>query len=364
MINMSQSLNEIRQILGNEADDFLNYTCRGIPKENLYPPGPDFIERIVEQSDRNNRVLNNMQRLFESGRLANTGYLSILPVDHGVEHGAGADFAPNPIYMDPKKIIELAIKGGCSGVASTLGVLGSLSRRYARKIPFILKINHNELLSKPNFYDQTLFANVDQAYKMGAVAVGATIYFGSQESRRQIKEISDAFDYAHDLGMVAVLWAYLRNPDEFIKDGVDYHDSNDMCSQADHLGATIEADIIKQKISTKNRGFLELGFGKTNKLVYEKLAPTEGLSEACKMLEWNRFQVANCYMGRVGLINSGGPSGENDIQEAVKAAIINKRAGGWGLIMGRKSFQRPMEQGLKIIRAVQDVYLNKEITLA
>ncbi|TFF97549.1 MAG: class I fructose-bisphosphate aldolase [Promethearchaeota archaeon] len=361
---MTLSINEIRNILGDEADDFLTHTCQGISKDNLYRPGPDFIERVVEQSDRNNRVLLNMQRLFQTGRLANTGYLSILPVDHGIEHAAGADFAPNPIYFDPEKIIELAIKGGCSGVASTLGVLGSLSRRYSRKIPFILKINHNELLSKPNFYDQTLFASVDQAYKMGAVAVGATIYFGSLESRRQIMEISEAFEYAHDLGLVTVLWAYLRNPDEFIEDGVDYHDSNDMCAQADHLGATIGADIIKQKISKKTYGFQKLNFGKTSPLIYDKLAPTEGLSEPQKLLEWNRFQVANCYMGRVGLINSGGPSGENDLQAGVKAAIINKRAGGWGLIMGRKAFQRPMDEGIKIINAVQDVYLSDDIDLA
>jgi class I fructose-bisphosphate aldolase len=362
---MSQlSINEIREILGDEADDFLNYTCQGIPKENLYEPGPDFIERVVEKTDRNNRVLNNMERLFQAGRLANTGYLSILPVDHGIEHGAGADFSPNPIYFDPEKIIELAIKGGCSGVASTLGVLGSVSRRYARKIPFILKINHNELLSKPNFYDQTLWASVEQAYDMGAAAVGATIYFGSPESRRQIIEISEAFKHAHELGLVTILWAYLRNPDEFVEDGVDYHDSNDMCSQADHMGATIEADIIKQKISKKNRGFQKLDFGRTSPLVYDELAPTEGLSEPQKLLEWNRFQVANCYMGRVGLINSGGPSGDNDLQAGVKAAIINKRAGGWGLIMGRKSFQRPMDEGIEILNAVQDVYLCDDIGLA
>ncbi len=364
---MSQ-INEIRDILGAEADDFLNHTCQGIPKDNLYKPGPDFIERVVEKSDRNNRVLGNMEWLFQSGRLANTGYLSILPVDHGIEHGAGADFAPNPIYMDPEKIIELAIKGGCSGVASTLGVLGTLSRRYARKIPFILKINHNELLSLneqgENFYDQTLWATVDQAYNMGAAGVGATIYFGSPQARRQIQEISSAFEYAHELGLVCVLWAYLRNPDGFVKDGVDYHDSDDMCSQADHLGATIEADIIKQKIAKKNGGFLKLDFGRTSNLVYEKLAPTEGLSEPQKLLEWNRFQVANCYMGRVGLINSGGPSGDNDLQAGVKAAIINKRAGGWGLIMGRKAFQRPMEEGIKIINAVQNVYLCDDIDLA
>ncbi|TXT65188.1 MAG: fructose-bisphosphate aldolase class I [Promethearchaeota archaeon] len=358
------NIDEIRKILGNEASAYLDHTCKGISKDNLYAPGPDFIDRVMEQSDRNNRVLGNMEWMFQTGRLANTGYLSILPVDHGVEHGAGADFADNPIYFDPKKIIELAMKGGCSAVASTLGVLSSLARRYARKIPFILKINHNELLSKPNFYDQTLFASVDQAYAMGAAGVGATIYFGSQESRRQILEISEAFNYAHELGLVAVLWAYLRNPDEFVKDGMDYHDSNDMCSQADHLGATIGADIIKQKISTKNGGFKVLNFGKTNKLVYEKLAPTEGLSEGSKLLEWNRFQVANCYMGRVGLINSGGPSGDNDIQDAVKAAVINKRAGGWGLIMGRKAFQRSMDEGIKIIHAVQDVYLCKDIILA
>ncbi|MFX1589247.1 MAG: class I fructose-bisphosphate aldolase, partial [Promethearchaeota archaeon] len=304
------NLDEIKNLLGPEADDLLNHTCTGIPKEMIHPPGPDFIERVVAHSDRNNLVLNNMSRLFNQiGRLAGTGYLSVLPVDQGIEHSASASFAVNPSYFDPENIIKLAINGGCSAVASTLGVLGSISRRYAHKIPFIVKINHNELLTKPTLSDQTLFASVDQAWDMGAAAVGATIYFGSLNSRRQIQEISEAFKYAHELGLVCVLWTYLRNPEEFIKEGKDYHTANDLESQANYLGVTIEADIIKQKLSTLSRGFLDLNFGKTDKIVYEKLAIDHPI-------EWNRYQVANCFMGRAGLINSGGESGGTDLQDA------------------------------------------------
>jgi class I fructose-bisphosphate aldolase len=299
-----------------------------------------------------------MERLFnQRGRLAGTGYVSILPVDQGIEHTASASFAVNPSYFDPENIIKLAVDGGCNGVASTLGILGSVSRRYARKVPFIVKLNHNELLSQPTLSDQTMFATVDQAWDIGAVGVGSTIYFGSQESRRQIQETSEAFRYAHELGLVCVLWCYLRNKEEFIKNGKDYHTANDLESQANYLGVTIEADIVKQKISTLNRGFLELNFGKTDKLVYEKLATDHPL-------EWNRYQVANCYMGRVGLINSGGESGGNDLQDAVKAAVINKRSGGTGLILGRKAFKKSKPEGIKILNAVQDVYLCKEITIA
>ena len=349
---------EIKNFLGSEADSLLNHVCTGIPKETIHSPGPDYIERVVELSDRKNLVLNNLQRLFsQNGRLAGTGYLSVLPVDQGIEHTASASFAINPSYFDPENIIKLAINGGCSAVASTLGVLGSVSRRYARKIPFLVKINHNELLSKPNLADQTLFASIDQALDMGAAAIGATIYFGSPKSRRQIQEISEAFKYAHELGLVCVLWCYLRNTDEFIKDGKDYHTANDLESQANYLGVTIEADIVKQKLSTLNRGFLDLNFGKTNKLVYEKLATDHPI-------EWNRYQVANCYMGRVGLINSGGPSGDNDFVDAVTAAVINKRSGGMGLILGRKAFQKPTPEGIRILNAVQDVYLCKEIKIA
>ena len=349
---------EIKSFLGSDANSLLNHTCTGIPKEMIHLPGPDFIERVVAHSDRNNLVLNNLGRLFNhTGRLAGTGYLSILPVDQGIEHTASASFAVNPSYFDPENIIKLAINGGCNAVASTLGVLGSVSRRYAHKIPFLVKINHNELLTKPNPSDQTLFANVDQAWDMGAAAVGATIYFGSINSRRQIQEISEAFKYAHELGLVCVLWCYLRNPDEFIKNGKDYHTANDLESQANYLGVTIEADIIKQKLSTLNRGFLDLNFAKTDKLVYDKLATDHPI-------EWNRYQVANCFMGRAGLINSGGEAGGNDLQDAIKAAIINKRSGGMGLILGRKAFKKPTQEGIKILNAVQDVYLNKDITIA
>jgi len=350
--------NEIKSLLGPEAENLLNHICTGIPKDMIYVPGPDFIERVMEHSDRNNLVLNNMSKLFnQRGRLAGTGYISVLPVDQGIEHSGSASFAANPSYFDPENIIKLAIDGGCNAVASTLGVLGSVSRNYARKIPFIVKINHNELLTKPALSDETLFANVDQAWSMGAAAVGATIYFGSKESRRQIQEISESFRIAHELGLVCVLWCYLRNTEEFIKDGKDYHTANDLESQANHLGVTIEADIIKQKISTLNRGFLDLNFGKTDKLVYEKLATDHPI-------EWNRYQVANCYMGRVGLINSGGESGGNDLQDAVKAAVINKRSGGMGLILGRKAFKKSKPEGIKILNAVQDVYLSKDITIA
>ncbi|MHA2393654.1 MAG: class I fructose-bisphosphate aldolase [Promethearchaeota archaeon] len=350
--------NEIRNLLGSNADNLLNHICTGIPKEKIHAPGPDYIDRVFEHTDRNNLVLNNLARLFnQTGRLAGTGYLSILPVDQGIEHTASASFAINPSYFDPENIIKLGIDGGCNAVVSTLGVLGSVSRRYAHKIPLIVKINHNELLTTPNLSDQTLFANVDHAWTMGAAGIGATIYFGSPNCRRQIQEISEAFKYAHELGLVCILWTYLRNPDEFIKEGKDYHTANDLESQANYLGVTIEADIIKQKLSTTNRGFLDLNFGRTDRLVYEKLATDHPI-------EWNRYQVANCYMGRIGLINSGGPSGDNDFVDAITAAVINKRSGGMGLILGRKAFKKPTPEGIKILNAVQDVYLSKEITLA
>ena len=349
---------EIKKLLGKDADDLLNHTCTGIPKEMIHAPGPDYMERVWEHTDRNNLVLNNMERMFnQRGRLADTGYISILPVDQGIEHTASASFAVNPRYFDPENIIKLAIDGGCNGVASTLGVLGSVSRRYARKIPFVVKINHNELLTKPNLSDQTMFASVDQAWDMGAAAIGSTIYFGSDYSRRHIQETSEAFKYAHELGLVCILWTYLRNKEEFIKDGKDYHTANDLESQANYLGVTVEADIIKQKLSTLNRGFLDLNYGKTDKLVYDKLATDHPI-------EWNRYQVANCYMGRVGLINSGGETGGNDLADAVKAAVINKRSGGMGLILGRKAFKKPTPEGIRILNAVQDVYLSKDITIA
>jgi len=352
------NIQEIRNLLGNEADELLNHKCTGIPKESIHEPGPDYVQRIWEQSDRNNLVLNNMERLFyQTGRLAGTGYLSILPVDQGIEHSASASFAINPSYFEPENIIKLAIDGGCSAVVSTLGVLGIMSRKYARKMPFIVKINHNELLTQPPPSDQTIFGGVDQAWEMGAVGVGATIYFGAPESRRQIQEISEAFKYAHELGLVCILWCYTRNKEYFIKEGKDYHAANDIASQANHLGATIEADIIKQKLSTTSRGFLDLNFGRTDKLVYDKLATDHPI-------EWNRYEVANCYMGRVGLINSGGESGGNDLADAVKAAVINKRSGGMGLILGRKAFKKPTPEGIKILNSVQDVYLSKDITIA
>ncbi len=351
------ALLDYEKILGEkEAQSLLEHKCKTIPKEMIHAPGPDFVDRIFVQSDRKPNVLVNLQRLYNTGRLAGTGFLSILPVDQGIEHSAGASFAPNPIYFDPENIIKLAIEGGCNAVATTLGVLGSVARKYTHKIPFILKINHNELLTYPTKYDQILFASIDQAFDMGCAAVGATIYFGSPESSRQIQEIARAFEYAHSLGMATILWCYLRNS-AFKKDGKDYHVSADLTNQANHLGATIEADIIKQKQAENNGGFVALNFGKTHKLVYEKLTSDHPI-------DLTRYQVAGCYMGRIGLINSGGPSGENDLAQAVKTAIINKRAGGCGLISGRKAFQKPMDEGVKLLNAIQDVFLDKDVTLA
>ncbi|MEJ5305028.1 MAG: class I fructose-bisphosphate aldolase [Ignavibacteria bacterium] len=350
------TIDEIVKLLGNEADYLLKHECKTVPKDMLHLPGPDFVDRIFVPSDRNPQVLRNLQLLFNTGRLAGTGYLSILPVDQGIEHSAGASFAPNPIYFDPENIVKLAIEGGCNAVASTLGVLGSVARKYAHKIPFILKINHNEFLSYPNTYDQILFASVKQAFDLGAVAIGATIYFGSAESKRQIQEISQAFQYAHELGMVTILWCYLRNSAFKVGDK-DYHVAADLTGQANHLGATIEADIIKQKLPETNGGYNALKFGKTHKKVYEQLTSDHPI-------DLTRYQVVNNYMGRIGLINSGGPSGENDFAEAVRTAVINKRAGGMGLISGRKAFQKPMNEGVKLLNAIQDVYLCKDVTVA
>lgn len=344
------------QLLGADADSLLKHECKTIPKENLHLPGPDFLDRIFLPSDRNPRVLVNLHRLFHTGRLAGTGYVSILPVDQGIEHSAGASFAKNPMYFDGENIVKLAIEGGCNAVASTFGVLGSIARKYAHKIPFIVKINHNELLTYPNKYDQIMFGTVEQAYDMGAAAVGATIYFGSEESNRQIIEVAEAFAAAHELGMATVLWCYLRNS-EFKKDK-DYHVAADLTGQANHLGVTIQADIIKQKLPENNGGYNAIKFGKTSPLVYEKLTSDHPI-DLC------RYQVASCYMGRAGLINSGGASsGESDLAEAVKTAVINKRAGGMGLISGRKAFQRPMQQGIELLNAIQDVYLDSTITVA
>lgn len=348
-------INKIKELLGNEADDLLNYKAK-FPKEQLHLPGSDFVDRIFMQTDRNNRVLGNLQWIFQHGRLAGTGYVSILPVDQGIEHSAGASFAQNPIYFDPEKIVELAIEGGCNAVASTLGVLGIISRKYGHKIPFIVKINHNELLTYPNKFDQIMFAGIEQAYDMGAAAVGATIYFGSEESSRQIVEVSEAFQYAHEMGLATILWCYTRN--SAFKSDKDYHVSADLTGQANHLGVTIEADIIKQKLPENNGGYNALkGFGKTHKKVYTDLTTDHPI-------DLTRYQVINNYMGRAGLINSGGASGENDFAEAAKTAVINKRAGGMGLISGRKAFQRPMADGVKLLNTIQDVYLAKEITVA
>jgi len=348
-------IDKIVQLLGNEADYFLAHKSNTFPKENLHLPGPDFIDRIFVQSDRPAPVLRSLAELYGHGRLANTGYVSILPVDQGIEHTAGASFAPNPIYFDPENIVKLAIEGGCNGVASTLGVLGIVARKYAHKIPFILKINHNELMTYPNKHDQILFASVDQAFDMGAVAVGATIYFGSEESNRQIIEISEAFEYAHSLGMATILWAYLRNP--AFKADKDYHLASDMTGQANHLSATIQADIVKQKQPENNGGFNAIKFAKTHEKVYSELTSDHPI-------DLTRYQVANCYMGRIGLINSGGASGKNDMAQAVQTAVINKRAGGMGLISGRKAFQKPMADGVKILNAIQDVYLCDDVTVA
>jgi class I fructose-bisphosphate aldolase len=346
----------ISDLLGKDADYLLSHRCRTVDKSALQLPGPDFVDRIYAATDRPVPVLRNLQALFGHGRLGGTGYLSILPVDQGIEHSAGASFAPNPAYFDPENIVKLAIEGGCNSVASTLGVLGAVARKYAHKIPFMLKLNHNELLTYPNKADQILFARAKQASDMGCAAVGATIYFGSDEASRQIQEVSLAFQMAHELGMATVLWCYLRN-NAFKKDVVDYHLSADLTSQANHLGVTIAADIIKQKQPENNGGYTALNFGKTSKLVYEKLTSDHPI-------DLTRYQVVGCYMGRMGLINSGGASGDNDFAEAAKTAVINKRAGGTGLISGRKAFQRPMEDGVKLLNIIQDVYLDKSITVA
>ena len=348
----------ITDLLGDEADTLLRYTAQGFDRDLIHLPGPDFVDRVVAQTDRNPQVLRNYQALLNHGRLAGTGYVSILPVDQGIEHSAGASFAPNPIYFDPQNIVKLAIEGGCNAVASTLGVLGACSRKYAHKIPFLVKLNHNELLTYPETYDQIMFASVEQAFEMGAAAVGATIYFGSDESDRQIQEVSAAFQRAHELGMVTVLWCYLRNSD-FKTGGTDYHTAADLTGQANHLGVTIQADIIKQKLPENNGGYNAVKFGKTHKKVYEQLTPDDHPIELC------RYQVANCYMGRSPLINSGGASsGASDRAEAVRTAVINKRAGGMGLISGRKAFQRPMDEGVELLHAIQDVYLDESITIA
>ncbi len=349
-------LQRIQSLLGNQAESLLGHTSKTIPREKLTLPGPDFVDRVFAASDRPNRVLGNLQWLYGTGRAAGTGYLSILPVDQGIEHSAGASFAPNPDYFDPENIVKLALEGGCNAVASTLGVLGMVARKYAHRIPFIVKINHNELISYPNTYDQTLFASVEQSFDMGAAGIGATIYFGSPESRRQIVEIREAFERAHELGMFTVLWCYLRSSG-FKTAENDYHVAADLTGQANHLGVTIEADIIKQKMPENNGGYNALKFGKTHKKVYEQLSSPHPI-DLC------RYQVANCYMGKIGLINSGGASGANDLADAAATAVINKRAGGMGLISGRKAFQRPMKEGIEILNTIQDVYLCKDISVA
>ena len=353
-------MSDIVKLLGTEAEGLLGHVCKGIPKAGLQLPGPDFVDRVLALSDRAPPVLRSLQQMFDHGRLGGSGYLSILPVDQGIEHSAGASFAKNPMYFDPQNIVKLAIEGGCNAVASTLGVLGACSRKYAHKIPFLLKINHNEFLTYPNKYDQIMFAAVRQARDMGAVAVGATIYFGSSESGRQIVEVSQAFQAAHEMGMATVLWCYLRNP--AFKQDLDYHVSADLTGQANHLGVTLQADIIKQKLPENNGGYLALNskenpYGKTDKRMYSELATEHPIDLA-------RYQVANCYMGRAGLINSGGASGENDLHDAVRTAVINKRAGGMGLISGRKAFQKPMADGVALLNAIQDVYLAADITPA
>ena len=351
------SLSRLEEILGDRAESLLTHTCRTVPKELLHLPGPDFIDRVWKDSDRTPRVLRSLQTLYGYGRLGGTGYMSILPVDQGIEHSAGASFAPNPLYFDGENIVKLAIEGGCNAVASTFGVLGSVARKYAHHIPFIVKLNHNELLTYPNQFDQVMFGNVQEAWEMGAVAVGATVYFGSDHATRQLVEVAEAFHEAHELGLATILWCYLRNP-AFVKDGVDYHLAADLTGQANHLGVTIEADIIKQKLPENNGGYTAMNFGKTSKLVYEKLTTDHPI-------DLTRYQVANCYMGRAGLINSGGASsGASDLREAVTTAVINKRAGGTGLISGRKAFQRPMDEGIALLNAIQDVYLLNEVTVA
>ena len=350
-------MSKVVELLRDKACYYLDHTCETIDKSLIHVPSPDTIDKIWIDSDRSIRVLNSLQTLLGHGRLANTGYVSILPVDQDIEHTAGASFAPNPIYFDPENIVRLAIEGGCNAVASTFGVLGSVARKYAHKIPFVVKLNHNELLTYPNSYNQIMFGSVKEAWNMGAAAVGATIYFGSAESRRQLKEVSEAFEYAHELGMATILWCYLRNS-EFKRDGVDYHAAADLTGQANHLGVTIKADIIKQKLPENNGGFTTIKFGKINQKMYTELA-TEHPIDLC------RYQVANNYMGRVGLINSGGEShGASDLKDAVYTAVVNKRAGGMGLISGRKAFQRPMKDGVELLHTIQDVYLDPEITIA
>ncbi|MDO8794460.1 MAG: class I fructose-bisphosphate aldolase [Vicinamibacterales bacterium] len=347
---------DIESLLGSDAS-LLTYQSKTIPASQLHLPGPDFVERIFASSDRSPRVMGSLQSLFDHGRLRGSGYVSILPVDQGIEHSAGASFAPNPAYFDPENIVKLAIEGGCNAVASTLGVLGSVARRYAHRIPFIVKFNHNEFLSYPNAFDQIRFASIKQAFDMGAQGVGATIYFGSEESKRQIQEVTTMFQQAHELGLFTVLWCYLRNP-AFKTKELDYHVAADLTGQANHLGVTIEADIIKQKLPENNGGFTAVNFGKTHKKVYSDLSSDHPI-------DLTRYQLANCYMGRAGLINSGGASsGESDLKEAVRTAVINKRAGGTGLISGRKAFQRPMAEGVGILNAIQDVYLSKKVTIA
>jgi len=356
MIKPIKGIDKIVEILEDQADYLIGHQCKTVTKDQLHLPGKDFIDRVFVPTDRPIAVLRNLQTIFNTGNLKGTGYISILPVDQGIEHSGGASFAPNPIYFDPENIVKLAIEGGCNAVASSLGVLGAVARKYAHKIPFILKINHNELLTYPNKADQIMFANVDQAFEMGAVAVGATVYFGSEQSSRQIQEVSETFRYAHSLGLVTILWAYLRNP-AFKKDDIDYHLSADLEGQANHLSVTIEADIIKQKLAENNGGFNAIGFGKTDEKVYSELSSEHPI-------DLNRYQVINCYMGRAGLINSGGASGSNDLADAVKTAVINKRAGGMGLISGRKVFQKPVNEGIAILNSIQNVYLERKITLA
>ncbi|MBK6481698.1 MAG: class I fructose-bisphosphate aldolase [Chitinophagales bacterium] len=351
------SLSKITSLLEDKAEYLLNHISGTVDKQSLHAPGPDFIDRIFAGSNRSNQVMRSLQSIYGSGRLAGSGYVSILPVDQGIEHSAGASFAPNPIYFDPENIVKLAMEGGCNAVASTYGVLGIVARKYAHKIPFIVKINHNEFLSYPNKFDQIMFGTIQDAWNMGAVAVGATIYFGSDESTRQLQEVSQAFEYAHELGMATILWCYLRNSG-FKKDGIDYHTAADLTGQANHLGVTIQADIIKQKLPTNNGGYEALKFGKTHPKVYRELT-TDHPIDLC------RYQVVNCYMGRIGLINSGGESkGASDMAEAVSTAIVNKRAGGHGLISGRKAFQKPMKDGVELLNMIQDVYLEKKIDLA
>ena len=359
-VSMKGNYEQIRQYLGSDADSLLNHTCK-VKKEMLTLPGYDYVDRVFLQSDRPTQVLVNLQSIYNHGRLAGTGYLSILPVDQGIEHSAVASFTPNPMYFDPENIVKLAIAGGCNAVASTLGVLGSVARRYAPKIPFILKLNHNELLTYPNHYDQIMFAGVEQAAEMGAAAVGSTIYFGSEESDRQIQETSEAFSYAHELGLATVLWCYLRN-DAFKVEGKDYHASADLTGQANHLGVTVEADLIKQKLPTNNGGFVALNKGAVKYGKMDQKAYTELVSD--HPIDLTRYQVLNCYAGRIGLINSGGPSGKDDYAEAVRTAVVNKRAGGTGLITGRKAFQKPFEDGIRLLHAIQDVYLCSEVTVA